>query len=247
MKTLLFLLVPSILVGKELTACYEVYFSFIPVAESCVIYSEEGNRFRVKAWAKTKTVARIVKPVNSWGRSELVNMKVRGFTLFQREGSYVRYHSYTFESKGIRYRIVRYKKEGDTVKEGFFTTSSYLLDPFSATLLIYIDTPNFRGGALPVFYDAKIQSIKYRTLGEEDIEVFGKKYRTWKVLLVPEFDTKGLLRPKGEWHLWVDKDTSVPVKLDVGFSIGRVKVYLKRIDGYRMLLKEARDEQAGVF
>ncbi len=244
---LLALFFPLLLEAKELETCYRVYFWSLPVAENCSLYVKEGARLKIRSWARTVVIGGIVKPVNSWGEANLLGLKPESFSLFQREGSYVRDHLYLFEDRGVRFRIIRYKSEGRTVKEGFFESSVYLFDPFSTSLLIYLDTPNLMGGTVPIFYDEKLQSVDYRTVGEEVVEVFGRTYRTWKVLILPHFETRGLLKPRGRWYVWVDKDTRIPVKLRVNFTIGDVNMYLKEVKGDERLLVEVKDEQAGVF
>jgi hypothetical protein len=248
MRPLLVILLLSLSsLSRELETCYRIYFWFLPVAKSCVNYSIQGDTLRIKSWAKTIVIGRLVKRVNSWGEAVLVDLKPRSFLLFQREGTFIRDHTYLFEERGIRYRIVRYKGKEEKVKEGFFESSVYLFDPFSTSLLVYIDTPNFEGGTVNMFYDEKIQNVYYRTIGEEDITLSGVRYSTWKVLLIPEIETKGILKPKGKWLVWVDKETNVPVKLKIGFTIGSAVVVLDTMKGDRKLFLEVRDEQAGVF
>ncbi|MDQ7082907.1 MAG: DUF3108 domain-containing protein [Aquificota bacterium] len=243
----LILLLPTLILSRELETCYRVYFWFLPVAESCVEYSKKGKTVRIRSWAKTVVVGRLVKRVNSWGEATLIDLRPSTFSLYQREGSYIRDHIYIFEKRGISYRIVRYKRDKKEVKEGFYESSVYLFDPFSTSFMVYIDTPNYRGGFIKVFYDGKEQSVRYRTMGEEKVEVLGRVYRTWKVVLLPDIETKGLLKPRGEWHIWVDKDTNIPVKLRVKFTIGSADILLSRMKGYRKLLLEVKYEQAGVL
>ena len=241
---LIALLLPLITLSKELETCYKVYFWFFPVAESCVEYSLNGKKLRIKSWAKTIVVGRLVKRVNSWGESTLEGLKPVSFALFQREGSFIRDHIYFFKRHGIDYKIVRHKRGKEEVKEGFFESSVYLFDPFSTSLLIYIDTPNYEGSTINVFYDEKIQNVRYRTVGEGTIEVLGKDYPTWKVLLVPEIDTKGMLKPRGKWFAWIDKNTNIPVKLRVSFTIGSAEVLLYKVRGEEKLLLEVKNGQA---
>ncbi|WP_457601343.1 DUF3108 domain-containing protein [Hydrogenivirga sp.] len=247
MRAFLLLLFPLLLYSKELETCYRVYFWFLPVAESCVDYVLNGKELRIRSWAKTIVIGKLVKRVNSWGEATLVNLKPKSFSLFQREGSFVRDHVYLFLKRGVDYRIVRYKREGEEVKEGFFESSVFLFDPFSTSFLVYLDTPNYRGGTVNVFYDAKIQNVHYRTVGEETVEVFDKRYSTWKVLLIPEIETKGLLRPRGKWFVWVDKSTNIPVKLSIKFTLGSADVLLERIHGDTALFTEVKNGQAELF
>jgi len=237
----------SSLQAKELEACYRIYFLFFPVAKSCVHYVVKENEIKIRSWAKTVVVGSLVKRINSWGESTLLNLKPKSFSLFQREGNFIRDHFYYFNEQGVSYKIVRYKGGKEEVKEGVFKSSIVLFDPFSATLVVYLDTPNPRESTVHVFYDGDVQSMSYRTEAEEKIKVLGKEFNTWRVLLIPRFDIKGVLKPKGKWHVWIEKETLLPVKLKVSFTIGTAYVYLDKVKGSRKLLTEVKNGQAELF
>ncbi len=239
---LLLLLFPSLFLwSASLEACYRVFFLFIPVAESCVNYIRDGDEIRVRPWARTAVIGRLVKRVDSRGESVLVGLQPNLFVFFQREGPYVRDHEYLFREGGVEYTIVRHRDKGKEVKKGFFPSRGTLYDPFGVSLLIYLDTPNTRGGSVLMFYDEKVRKVDYRTVGEEEVEVFGRVYETWKVRFSPEMETRGLLKPKGIWYAWIDKETNIPVLLKVGFTIGSAYIYLERLKGDRRLLKEIKE------
>ena len=63
-----------------------------------------------------------------------------------------------------------------------------------------------------------------------NFKVKDKIFDSKKVLIKPEIRGKGLLRPKGNWYIWVDKSTQLPVKMSVGFIIGSVDVVLTQIN-----------------
>ncbi len=242
--TKLFLLIalPLLSWASYLETCYKIFFLFLPVAESCVEYNSEGEKLIVKAWVKTVVIGSIVKRVNNKGEAHLRKLKPEEFLLFQREGRYIRDHRYLFGNSGVKYRIVRYKGKTRNIKEGFFKSRETLYDPFSASVFIYIHTPNKKGGTLTLFYDEKTRKVDYRTVGEEEVEVFGKLYKTWKVLFNPEMETKGFLKPKGTWYAWIDKNTNIPVRLKVSFTIGSAYVYLISVKGDKFLLRKIRNE-----
>jgi len=60
------------------------------------------------------------------------------------------------------------------------------------------------------------------------------------VVLIPEIDTKGTLKPIGNWYLWIDKLTLLPVMLQIKFNIGSAKVYLKSIRGDPKVLRNLK-------
>ena len=247
MKNFLFLLLfPLSVFASQLEVCYKVYFWFLPVAKSCVTYLQKGKVVKIKSWAKTVFVGKLVKPVNSWGESHTVNVKPYLFALYQREGSYIRDHFYYFGEEGIEYRIVRYKGGKRFEKKGFFPTKESLHDPFSTSLYVYADTPNRAEKELRMFYDEKVQRVTYRTVGEERVKIGNRTYNCWKVLLKPHIKTKGILKPKGKWFIWVDKETNIPVQLKAVFSVGTVWVKVESVKGDKRLIKKVRDRLTAV-
>jgi len=179
----LFAATPILVSSATLETCYRVFFIFLPVAESCVKYSRNGEEIRIIPWEEKE--------------------------------------------------------------EGFYASGEILYDPFSASLLIYLNTPSREGGSISLFYDGKVRKVTYRTVGEEEVEVFGRTYRTWKVVFNPEMETKGLLKPRGLWYAWIDKETNIPVRLKVSFTIGSAYIYLEKVKGRSGLLRDIRDERIG--
>jgi len=241
----LFAATPILVSSATLETCYRVFFIFLPVAESCVKYSRNGEEIRIIPWARTIAVGSLVKRVNNRGESLLIHLKPRLFVFLQREGPYIRDHRYVFGEDGVRYSIVRYRKGKEEKEEGFYASGEILYDPFSASLLIYLNTPSREGGSISLFYDGKVRKVTYRTVGEEEVEVFGRTYRTWKVVFNPEMETKGLLKPRGLWYAWIDKETNIPVRLKVSFTIGSAYIYLEKVKGRSGLLRDIRDERIG--
>ncbi len=240
MRSLLLLVfIPLMSYSGSLETCYRVFVLFLPVAESCVAYKQEGEKLTISSWVKTIVIGKIVHRVHNWGKSELEGFKPVYFELFQREGEYERDHYYHFNRKGVDYSIILFNddEEREEIKRGFYESSVFLYDPFSASLALYLDTPNTRGGYIQLFYDEKIQNISYRTTGEEVIKVNGIEYSTWKVVLIPEIETKGTLKPRGKWLIWIDRVSLIPVRFEIKFNIGSAKVYLTSVRGDRKLLR----------
>jgi len=228
--------------GGYLEACYRIYIIFIPVAESCVKYKNKENELTISSWVKTVVIGKLIRNVHNWGTAEIVNLKPVYFELFQREGDFERDHHYHFKKNGVEYSIIKFKgdEEREEITRGFYRSSVFLYDPFTASLLVYLKTPSRKLDYIQVFYDEKLQNIRYRTIGEEDIEIDGLRYSTWKVVLIPEIDTKGTLKPIGNWYLWIDKLTLLPVMLQIKFNIGSAKVYLKSIRGDPKVLRNLK-------
>ncbi len=216
-----------------LETCYRIYILLVPVAESCVKYRNSKNELTIDSWVRTIVIGKLIKKVRNWGKAQLIDMKPVYFELYQREGSFERDHYYHFRDNGVEYSIIKFKgdEEREEITQGFFPSSVFLYDPISASVLIYLTTPNSKEEYLQVFYDEKLQNVRFKTLREENIEIDGKKYRTWKVVIVPEIYTKGSLKPTGRWYIWIDKSTFVPVRLELKFNIGSARVYLKYLRG----------------
>ena len=238
---LLFLIV-SFSFGGYLEACYRIYIIFVPVAESCVKYKNKKNELTISSWVKTVVIGKLFRRVHNWGTAQLVNLKPVYFELFQREGDFERDHHYHFRENGVEYSIIKFKgdEEREEITQGFYKSSVFLYDPFSASLIVYLSTPTMKEEYIQIFYDEKLQNIRYRTLRDESIEIDGVRYSTWKVVLIPEIDTKGTLKPIGNWYIWVDKLTLIPVLLEVKFNIGSAKAYLKSLRGDPKILRRLK-------
>ena len=78
--------------------------------------------------------------------------------------------------------------------------------------------------------------MPFKVQKEEKIKLNGKIYKALKVYLHPEFKTKGLLKPTGNWYLWIDEKLNIPIKMNIKFTIGSFKLILNS------LKKEGNDE-----
>lgn len=67
-----------------------------------------------------------------------------------------------------------------------------------------------------------------------------KKWNTYKILVVPEVKTTGLLTPRGKWYIWIDKEYLFPVRLKISFVIGSVNAWIDSISGNINLLRKLR-------
>jgi hypothetical protein len=56
-------------------------------------------------------------------------------------------------------------------------------------------------------------------------------------------ETKGLLRPKGRWKLWIEKSNLFPVRMQLFFVLGSVRALLEEVKGDRDLLRKVLLEQ----
>ena len=79
--------------------------------------------------------------------------------------------------------------------------------------------------------------MPYSEKGIEVVETPLGEFKARKIEVYPNIETKGLLKPKGLWYLWIDEETNVPVRMDLKFVIGSASARLERIEGDRYLLK----------
>ncbi len=237
---LISLVLSSLSFSKELEVCYRIYYLFFPVAENCVKYRVKGEELIVEAFAKTVVLGKIVKPIHNWGVavSDVKSLKTKEFLFYQREGTFKRDHEYKFYGELVKVRIVKYRKDSDKVErvwERIFRVGDYYVDPFTASAVIYRDILKRSEGRVKIFYDGRKQEVKYRLLGEEKISTELGRFDTWKVELRPNISTRGLLKPRGRWLMWVDKRTRVPVKLKISFVIGTATGVVYKLKGDREL------------
>ena len=214
--------------------CYKGYYVFFPIIVDCIKY-EEG---KVEAYAYSTPLGSLFKKVEYKGSSvyKLSRGKLQSekFFFIQIENRHKYIHSYIFENGKIIYQKKHYKlKDGKYVykdkKEKIFITKESFYDPFTSSVFLYKAIKHKKNGYIPIFYDGMFYKVPYSVKKEENIKIDGKIYKTYKVYINPEFKTKGLLKPTGDWYLWIDKNFNLPVKMQVKFTVGSFKLILKSL------------------
>jgi len=241
-KSLLFLLLlPILSFSNELTACYKAYLFFFPVAESCITYQEKGDTLRVSSLVRTINVGKLVKRVYNRGEALIDKNTLNpiSFKYYQEEGEFKRYQEYNFRKGKIYTKEVKYKKltnEVEKEEEKVYEQEGYL-EPYSASLKLYKDSATNKYGTLFMFYDDKKYKIPYSVIGKEELNTDIGSFKTRVIEVSPNVETKGLLKPKGKWYLWIDEDTYLPVKMKLGFVIGSATAVITKIEGDKTLLR----------
>ncbi len=227
---------------KELTACYRAYFIFIPVAETCITYEDKGRFLHVSSFVRTINVGKLVKRVYNRGEALIgkEHLSPISFRYYQEEGEFKRYQEYRFNDGKIHVREVKYKKLSDQIEKSEEKTYDYsnYVDPYTASLILYRDTAVKGNGDVLMFYDDKRYTLPYAVLEKDRVLMDVGEFETRMVEVYPNIDTKGLLKPKGRWYLWIDKRTYLPVKMKLSFIIGSVEAYLFKVDGDKGTLRD---------
>ncbi|MFN3813461.1 MAG: DUF3108 domain-containing protein [Aquificaceae bacterium] len=227
--------------AKELTACYRAYFIFIPVAETCIAYEDKGDLLHVSSFVRTINVGKLVKRVYNKGEALIGREQLNpvSFRYYQEEGEFKRYQEYRFNNGKIHVKEIKYKKLSDQIEKSEDKTyhNSNFVDPYTASLILYRDTAVKRNGDVLMFYDDRMYVLPYSVLEEDKVFTDAGEFETRMVEVYPNIDTKGLLKPKGKWFLWIDKKTYLPVKMKLGFVIGSIEAYLFKVDGDRSTLR----------
>ncbi len=227
---------------KELTACYRAYFIFIPVAETCITYEDKGRFLHVSSFVRTINVGKLVKRVYNRGEALIgkEHLSTISFRYYREEGEFKRYQEYRFNDGKIHVREVKYKKLSDQIEKSEEKTYDYsnYVDPYTASLILYRDTAVKGNGDVLMFYDDKRYTLPYAVLEKDRVLMDVGEFETRMVEVYPNIDTKGLLKPKGRWYLWIDKRTYLPVKMKLSFIIGSVEAYLFKVDGDKGTLRD---------
>ncbi|GAB6066484.1 hypothetical protein JCM9492_15790 [Aquifex pyrophilus] len=229
---ILLILLPFLLFGSELKICHKAYYLIFPVAYNCTTYRVEREKLTIEANTTNEGLGKLLGKVEIRGVSEGSIRRTKLFKLKLNIRGNVREHFYIFKDNGVYYVI-----KGKERFKGFMKAPPY--DPFRAGLFLYI-TASERERVIKFFYDGKVQEVKYRVVGRETLEWKGKVYKTLKVLIKPKVETKGLLKPKGEWLLWLDLETLIPVRLKVSFTLGSVNMWIDRVKGDTKLFWDLR-------
>ncbi len=233
MKKVLFLLLFSFFsFSYALETCYKGYYLFLPLVEDCITYKEN----KISAYAHSTPLGSLFKKVEYKGHSIYKkNLQPEFFYFVQKEGNKKMIHRYKFSKDYILFEKEIYKlKENEYKFQKKITkkikNESYF-DPFTASIYLYKKIKEKKEGVLKIFYDGKGYKVPFKVVKKEKIEIEGKKYKTTKVYLHPNFKTKGLLRPTGNWYIWIDEKLNIPVKLKLTFTIGSFKLLLENIKG----------------
>ncbi|WP_448584466.1 DUF3108 domain-containing protein [Thermocrinis sp.] len=234
----LLLLLPFSILASELTLCYKAYYLFLPVARTCITYKQEGDKLKVSSWVRTINVGGLVKRVYNYGYAviQIKGLTPMEFFYHQEEGSFKRRQHYLFEKSRVYVKEIHYvelTEEQERIEERVYDYTGYV-DPYTASLMLYKSASKELNGTVRMFYDDKIYNIPYSVVGEEWIS---KEYRTLVLYVQPNVETKGLLKPKGKWKIWIDKENLFPVKMQLFFVLGSVKAILEEVKGDRELLK----------
>ncbi|MFN7065386.1 MAG: DUF3108 domain-containing protein [Aquificaceae bacterium] len=239
-KTLALLLgFASIGIAQELKACYRAYLFLLPVAETCITYRQEGDKLKTESFVKTINVGKLVKRVYNKGEAiiSLSDLKPIHFVYYQEEGEFKRFQEYRFSEDRIRVTEIKYVKLTDEIEKREEKEHIYrgYVDPYTASLMLYKDTARFESGTVRMFYDDKEYILPYSVKGMERIGEFNAR----KVEVYPNIETKGLLRPRGTWYLWVDQETNLPIRMELKFLIGSASAKIERIEGDKNLLRNS--------
>lgn len=224
---------PAALQARNVTACYDVELFFLKVGESCITFRDDKETVSVSSFMRTVNIGSLAKRINDKGEGVVgkAGYKARLFRFHQEEGQFKRYQEYNFVNNKVYVRETRYKGLSDVIikdERKEYEANDYL-DPYAAALYLFENIEKNQNGTIKLFYDDRFYNIPYWRLKKEETIIDGVRYETYKVLIKPYIQGKGLLKPKGDWYLWVDRQSKMPIKMRVGFIIGGVDVLIKSL------------------
>lgn len=227
--------------AQELKACYRAYLFFMPVAETCITYKQQNNNLKVESFVRTINVGKLVKRVYNRGGAEieLPELSPRRFVYYQEEGEFKRYQEYIFGNGKIKTTEIKYVKLSDQIEKKEEKEYNYkgFVDPYTASLILYRDSARVEKGTVKMFYDDKEYWLPYGVVGREQIDTSAGSFITRKIEVHPNIETKGLLKPRGTWYLWIDEETNLPVRMELKFIIGSASARLEKVEGDKNLLR----------
>jgi hypothetical protein len=217
-----------------LEVCYRGYYLFFPVIVDCITYEEN----KIKAYAYSTPLGSLFKKVKYEGSSTYENknnkLASKDFFFIQQEGKHKLIHTYIFKKNKIIYQKRHYKLKNDRYffkeeKKKIFRIKERFFDPFTSSVYLYKIIKTNKQGNIPIFYDGKFYKVPFKVEKEEKLKIDGKIYKTTKVFLNPKFETKGLLKPTGNWYLWIDNNLNIPVKMKINFTIGSFRLIINSL------------------
>ena len=230
----------GILHASSLRTCYDVKVFFLKVGESCINYSIEKREIKITSFMRTVNIGSIAKHIYDHGgvTVSINDLKPIHFHFHQEEGRFKRFQEYLFKDNKIFVTERKYKKLSDEIeleeKKSYFHKGEF--DPYSATLFLFLNVEKQNIGTIPIFYDDEFYNISWEKIKKITLTNNMGQFNVFKIKIQPNIKGKGLLQPKGVWFLWIDEKTKLPIEMEVGFIIGRVKVRISQIEGNRNLL-----------
>ncbi|RUM29522.1 MAG: hypothetical protein DSY42_06370 [Aquifex sp.] len=235
---LLFFSFSSVLYSNTLEICHRAYYVFFPVAYHCNRYEVNEKELKIIGYSKTTGLGNIFGRIEIKGEARgNLHLQSEVFRLHLHVRGKEKVHYYEFRKNSVFYQI-----EAGKLIEGVKEIENPI-DPFMAGLIVYI-TSSVSEKELRFFYDGRVQKVRYKVLGEEILEWKGKKWNTYKILVVPEVKTTGLLAPRGKWYIWIDKEYLFPVRLRISFVIGFVNAWIESTSGNINLLRKLRQNSS---
>ena len=220
----------SFSLSKELEVCYKGYYIIVPVVKNCIWYKDNVTA----AYAYSTPLGSLFKKVKYYGYSIHKGLSPKNFYFVQNEGVHRYIHDYKFQKRKIYFKKMHFKiKNGKEVLkkkiEKAIQVKRRYFDPFLASDYLYEITKIYKKGVVPIFFDGKFYTVPFKVLKVSKFTLKGKTYNVRKVLLKPDIKTSGLLRPKGDWIIWIDETMHIPIKMQLSFTVGSFKLILDSI------------------
>ena len=237
MRVLFFLIFALfyITLAETLSTCYKAYFFFFPVAHSCVFYRDLGNYMEIEAYITTDGIGNLLYRINNYGKS-IVRRDLDSFSFFllQEEGNYKRDMFYYFEKGDVTMYVVKYKGNKKDIEYTRVVKHNHVkaYDPIYASLILYCYAFKKKAGTLPIFYDGNVYNVPFFVTG------YGDEGDSLVVEMKPRIITSGIIKPTGEWVVWVDPRINIPVKMELEFTIGSASVVLKKKEGREHVVRD---------
>lgn len=230
---LLILLISPCAYAINVSACYRVEILFFKVGESCISFQEENDIVSVKSFMRTVNIGSLAKRVEDKGEGIIKkgSLKPMLFKFYQEEGKFKRYQEYKYIDDKIHVRETKYVGLSDKIEKDEKKVYLYnnFGDPYAVAMYLFENIDKNKSGTLRLFYDDKYYHVPFSIQKEENISIDDIRYDTYKVIVKPNIQGKGLLKPKGDWILWIDKKSRLPVKMSVSFIIGSVNVLVESL------------------
>ena len=231
MKWIFLILIPGLLFANYLKVCFKAYYLIFPVGYSCLKVEELTKKeIKIEGITQSTFLGSIFKKIEITASSRASkNLISRKFYLKLTSGDYRKIHIYEFKKGFVKYEIIVEKQRTARIMKGKKNIKKPS-DPLTATLFLFLNASPLRKKHF-FFYDGREQLVEFMVIGEEELERLGMTWNTLKVKVIPRVRTTGILIPKGIWYVWIDKETRLPIRMKVSFTLGSANAWIDSIDG----------------
>ena len=192
--------------------CFNVDYFFINIAEVCIKYEKDKDKFKTYVEASTVGIVKLFKDIGYKGYAiSDKNFQPKEFYLYQKERQLLVIYRYNFNKNQILSEKI---KNSSKTQKIIKINDKNFFDPFTASYLILNELINEK---IKIFFEDQIYEVK----------ILKKKVENKKIIEIDpsKIKAEGIIKPTGKWKIIYEKGRlkEIQVRIRIGKIVLRVK------------------------